>query len=358
MADGKPIKEEQPGDNLGAKEDENGEFFIVYRGQKYHVCGWILQFMDGEVYTDADIVEPQKWCRPFWPCGRVIADAAEPFAKPVLLMRHAFPAYNVPYCSDAFNKPAKLVFNSRQSITIDSNTTVPGNVSVTIGGKTTVYSAHEPLETAENIYGLVLVEGEDGGAYNDTAVEVYAVKIGDTKAIIFLDRVFWPCSPSIRRTWCAADGTVITQSEDTFVLNEEYVTIQIFGGTDESPEFFYYGRTLFEPCPVDGAEPIRDRKPASADAAVTHKWCTDSRYAGNEQRELVVSNDRKTVTINGTPLQPWRVQYVTDSSRAHTCDCQRSGDVALRLARAIAESTMSSCGSNHAASIAATLFGL
>lgn len=98
----------------------------------------------------------------------------------------AFPADNVPYCSDAFEKPAKLVFNS------------DGELLVTIGDKTITYSAHEPLggPPDDKIYGMVLIEGQDGSTFNETAIEAYAVKIGDIEVVIFKDRVFWPCDKS------------------------------------------------------------------------------------------------------------------------------------------------------------------
>lgn len=90
---------------------------------------------------------------------------------------------DTPFCSTAFDKPAKLVFNSE------------GQVMVTIGDKITTYSAHEPLggPPDDKIYGLVVVEGQDGGAINSTATDVYTINIGETAVVIFKDRVFWPC---------------------------------------------------------------------------------------------------------------------------------------------------------------------
>jgi hypothetical protein len=95
----------------------------------------------------------------------------------------AFPGDDVPFCSAAFDKPARLVFNS-------------GQMTLTIGNETTQFSPHEPLggPTDDDLYGFVLVEGNDGSGINESATDVYAVKIGDVEAVIFRDRVFWPCA--------------------------------------------------------------------------------------------------------------------------------------------------------------------
>lgn len=94
-------------------------------------------------------------------------------AGPVL----AFPADNVPYCSGGFDKPARLVFK-------DSLATL------TIGDKAKNYSPHEPLD---GIDGAAYVEGDDGSTADDTMADIVAVKVGDEEAVLFLDRVFWPC---------------------------------------------------------------------------------------------------------------------------------------------------------------------
>ena len=168
---------------------------------------YVLTLEESARIAAADNPGPQEiWIfrdRAYWPC------AAEPIRdrKPVVLMRDAmlnappetpfgtamgafgaasadaFPADNVPYCSVAFEKPAKLVFSP------------DGGLLVTIGDKTTAYSGHEPLggPSDEETFGMVLIEGEDGSTFDESAVEAYWLKIGETEVVIFRDRVFWPC---------------------------------------------------------------------------------------------------------------------------------------------------------------------
>lgn len=90
----------------------------------------------------------------------------------------AFPADNVPYCSSGFEKPAKIVFNS-------------GRMTVTIGGKTAEFTAHEPLDGVD---GIIFYEEGFSETGERIKSEVYAVKIGKDEVILFEDRVFWPCN--------------------------------------------------------------------------------------------------------------------------------------------------------------------
>lgn len=90
----------------------------------------------------------------------------------------AFPADNVPYCSSGFETPATIVFNS-------------GRMTVTVGGKTTEFVAHEPLDGVD---GIIFYGEEFGETGERVKSDVYAVKVGKDEVILFEDRVFWPCS--------------------------------------------------------------------------------------------------------------------------------------------------------------------
>jgi hypothetical protein len=65
-----------------------------------------------------------------------------------------------------------------------------GQATLTIGSEETKFFAHEPLEGVD---GIAFVQGTSGETADETLTEAYAVKIGDDVALLFKDRVFWPC---------------------------------------------------------------------------------------------------------------------------------------------------------------------
>lgn len=61
---------------------------------------------------------------------------------------------------------------------------------MTIGEKTTEYTAHEPIDGVD---GIIFVGDESTEAGERIKSDIYAVKLGEDEVILFEDRVFWAC---------------------------------------------------------------------------------------------------------------------------------------------------------------------
>jgi hypothetical protein len=136
---------------------------------------------------------------------------------------NAYPADKVPYCSDGFDKPARIVLSDSQQMYLKEGDnpeiywTAPMTVTLTVGDKSGVYSFHEPGDGAKILY--FAAESDDaaemagpGGSYLAEAT------LGGTKVVIFADRIFWPCAATAAAAadkpvkWCADDGRVLLRT--------------------------------------------------------------------------------------------------------------------------------------------------
>lgn len=108
----------------------------------------------------------------------------------------AFPADNIPYCSSGFEKPARIVLSDTQSMYLNEGNNPEihfdaPKVTLSVGDGTEVFSFHEPGEGA-----TILSYSHESGArleIGEAGSYLAEAKIGETKVIIFADRVFWPC---------------------------------------------------------------------------------------------------------------------------------------------------------------------
>lgn len=103
---------------------------------------------------------------------------------------------NIPYCSNGFDKPAKIVLSNTKSMFLkegDKSETPSGEpkVTLTVGDKTEVFSYPEPDEDS-----ITFDFHPDSGSYaltGEAGANLAEAKIGETTVILFADRAFWPC---------------------------------------------------------------------------------------------------------------------------------------------------------------------
>lgn len=108
----------------------------------------------------------------------------------------AFSPDNIPYCSNGFDKPARIVLSNTKSMFLEEGekSEIPfgePKVTLTVGDRTEVYSYGDPIEE-----GILYFFNPDSGSYaltDDVSPNLAVAKIGETTVILFADRVFWPC---------------------------------------------------------------------------------------------------------------------------------------------------------------------
>lgn len=112
----------------------------------------------------------------------------------------AFPAGNVPYCSSGFEKPARIVLDGTSSMFLNEegkpeiHFDAPDSVTVSVGDRSAEFSFHEPGEAAGTLYFTPKSYSSELPSVTGEAVAYLTeATIDNTKVVIFVDRVFWPC---------------------------------------------------------------------------------------------------------------------------------------------------------------------
>lgn len=111
----------------------------------------------------------------------------------------AFPADNIPYCSDGFEKPARIVLGRassmylRQGDKAEIHFDPPYRVTLSVGDRTESFLFHEPGDDALSLYYSRESYEPEVSVIGNAPAYLAEVTIENTKVIVFADRVFWPC---------------------------------------------------------------------------------------------------------------------------------------------------------------------